>query len=137
MAIVNYWAVLVSAIVSLGIGSVWYGPLFGKLFMHEVGMDSWPAEKREAMKKRMVGSYIIQGIASFVLFYFVAGLIVGFAHTTLGGGIMTAFWIWVGFVLPVKVGDLIWNGKTKLFFLDIGHILVNLLVAGAIIGAWK
>ena len=33
MMYINYWAVLVSAIASMAIGSLWYGPLFGKQFM--------------------------------------------------------------------------------------------------------
>jgi hypothetical protein len=48
---IHYWAVLVSAIVSMIIGSIWYGPLFGKLFMREMGMDTWSKEKQDANKQ--------------------------------------------------------------------------------------
>ena len=37
MMSVNYWAVFVSAIASMVIGSIWYGPLFGKMFIREMG----------------------------------------------------------------------------------------------------
>ncbi len=136
-ASVNYWAVLVAAIASMVIGSVWYGPLFGKLFMKEKGMDTWSKEKQAEMKKKMGMSYLAQFIASFVMFYVLAGLIVGFGKTSLIGGMLTGFIVWFGFVVPLALGEAIWGGKKSLFFLSIGHMLVNLLVAGAIIGAWS
>ena len=137
MATVNYLAVLVSAIASMVVGSIWYGPLFGKKFMREMGMDSWTSEKQAAMKKKMIPSYVLQFVASCVMFYILAGLIASFGHTTFGGGMMTAFIMWIGFVVPIKLGDAIWGGKASLFWLSIGNMLVTLLVAGAIIGVWR
>ena len=119
------------------VGSIWYGPLFGKKFIHEMGMDAWPAEKRDAMKKKMIPSYIGQFIASLVMFYVLAGLVETFGHTTLGGGMLTAFIMWIGFAVPIKLGDAIWGGKDLLFWLSIGNLLVTLLVAGAILGGWR
>ena len=137
MAAVNYLAVLASAIASMVVGSIWYGPLFGKKFMREMGMDSWTPEKQAAMKKKMVPSYIGQFIASLVMFYVLAGLVETFGHTTLGGGMLTAFIMWIAFVVPIKLGDAIWGGKALLFWLSIGNLLVTLLVAGAILGGWR
>lgn len=134
---VNYWAVLVSAIASMVIGSIWYGPLFGKLFMREMGMDQWSKEKQDKMKKSMGLSYFAQFIASLVMFYVVSGMVVGFGKTTVGGGVLTGFIVWIGFVVPIKLGDAIWGGKKTLFWLGIGNMLVTLLAVGAIIGTWN
>ena len=134
---VNFWAVLVSAIVSMVIGGLWYGPVFGKMFMQEMGMDKWSKEKQDAMKKSMGLSYLAQFIASLVMFYVLAGVIGGFNHMTISGGMMTAAIMWIGFVVPLKLGDLIWGGKKTLFWLGIGNMLITLLASGAIIGAWK
>jgi hypothetical protein len=54
---VNFWAVLASAVASMVIGSIWYGPLFGKMFMQAMGMDQWSPEKREAMKKKKMRNF--------------------------------------------------------------------------------
>ena len=75
MAYVNYWAVVASAVASMVIGSIWYGPMFGKMFMKEMGMDKWSKEKQDAMKKTMGVSYLGQFIASLIMFYVVAGYI--------------------------------------------------------------
>ncbi len=136
-ASVNYWAVLASAVVSMVIGSIWYGPLFGKKFMAAMGMDNWTPEQKMAMRKKMWVSYAGQFISSLVMFYVLAGIIVGFGKTTLVGGMMSAFIMWLGFVVPVKLGDVLWGGKKTLFWLGIFGMLLSLLVSGAIIGAWK
>ena len=136
--IVNLWAVLASTIASMVIGSIWYGPLFGKMFMRESGMDQWTPEKQAAMKKKMNLMYVGQFIASLVMFYILGTFIVWSAPTlnaSFGMGI--AFFMWLGFVVPLAFGNAIWSGgKFKLFWLSIGNMLITLLVAGAIIGAW-
>lgn len=134
---VNYLAVLVSAIASMVVGSIWYGPLFGKKFMQEMGMDMWTPAQQEEMKKKMGVTYVVQFCASLVMFYVLAGLIVGFGHMTLGGGVITALIVWIGFVVPLKLGDALWGGKMSLFWLHIGNMLVTLVVAGAILGVWR
>ncbi len=133
---INYWAVLVAAVVSMVIGYVWYGPLFGKMFMHEMGMDSMSEEKKAEMKKGMTKNYVSQFIASLVMFYVLAWLMGATSQMSVIGGLTAAFWVWIGFVVPLKLGDAIWGGKMSLFWIGIGNMLVTLLVAGAIIGAW-
>jgi hypothetical protein len=53
------------------------------------------------------------------------------------GGLQVAGGIWIGFVVPLKLGDALWGGKMTIFWLGIGNMLVTLLAAGAIIGAWQ
>lgn len=131
----NLWAVVVSAIASMVIGSIWYGPLFGKKYMAATGMDMLSVEQQEKMKKGVAKMYILQFIGSLVMFYVLAGVIVWFGELTAGGGAAIAFWMWLGFVVPLKLSDMLWGGKMSLFWLGIGNMLVTLLAAGAIIGA--
>jgi hypothetical protein len=49
---------------------------------------------------------------------------------------MGAFFIWLGIIVPVKVGDLVWGGNKTMFWLVVGNMLVTLLAVGAIVGAW-
>jgi hypothetical protein len=135
---VNLLAVLASTVASMIVGSIWYGPLFGKKYMNLMEMDKWTPEKQAAMKARMIWSYAGQFVASFVMFYVLGGLIVWTApqlNVVFGMGI--AFWMWLGFVVPLAFGNTLWGGKMGIFWLSIGNMLVTLLVAGAIIGAWR
>ncbi len=134
---VNFWAVLVSAVASMVIGSLWYGPIFGKKFTSAMGMDSWSQEKRDSMKKSMAFTYIWQFVASLVMFYVFAWIMGGLNQMSVMGGVQSACWIWIGFVVPLKLGESLWGGKMILFWLGIGNMLLTLLAAGIIIGAWK
>ena len=69
--------------------SVGPNPAVVAMFMKEKGMDTWSKEKQDEMKKKMGASYAIQFVASLVMFYVLAGLIVGFGKTSLTGGVLT------------------------------------------------
>lgn len=137
MVQVNFWAILASAIVSMVIGSIWYGPLFGKMFREAMGMNQWSPEKQAAMKKTMGMSYALQFIASLVMFFILSMFITKLGQWSMVGGLVVAFWSWLGFVVPIKLADALWGGKMVMFWLSISNMLLTLLVAGAIIGAWR
>jgi hypothetical protein len=134
MSDINWWAVLLATVASMVIGSLWYGPLFGKMFMKVSGMDKWTPEERAAAQKAMMTSYFLQFIASLVMFYVLAHIINSFDGMTVAGGITGALWVWLGFIVPVKLADTLWGGNRTLSFLTMGNMLVTLVVAGAIIG---
>lgn len=131
---INYWAVLISTVASVLIGSIWYGPLFGKMFMEVSGMNEWSKEKQEAEKKKMPLAYFLQFVGSFIMFFVLDWYIVSSIHKGVYGGIANAFGLWLGFVVPLALGNAIWGGKMKMFWLNIGNMLVTLLVAGTILG---
>jgi hypothetical protein len=132
----NYLAVAAAAIASMVIGSLWYGPLFGKTFMRAMGMEQWSPERQAAEKKKMGKLYAMQLVASLVMFYVLSLFIDSTATFSLSGGVVIAFWAWLGFVVPVQLGQAIWGGSMTLFWIGAGNMLVTLVVAGAIIGAW-
>ena len=134
---INYWAVLVSAVASMVIGSVWYGPLFGKMFMTAMGMDKWTKKQQEEMRKKMLATYLVQFIASIVMFFVLAMFMGKLDQMSVCGGLVTAFWVWIGFIVPLKLGDALWGGKMILFWLGISNMLLTILASGAIIGAWQ
>ena len=134
---VNFWAVLASAVASMVIGSIWYGPLFGKKFMSAMGMDSWSPEKKAAMKKSMGLTYLWQFLASILMFYVFAWLMGALGAKSAMDGIQAAFWVWLGFIVPLSLGNALWGGKMILFWLGIGNMLLTLGAAGVIIGIVK
>lgn len=134
---INYLAVVASAVASMVIGSVWYGPLFGNAFRKAMGMDSWSPERKAQAQKAMTGTYVTQLVASLVMFYVFARFMGGLNAMDVSGGLSVAFWTWLGFVVPVKLGDAIWGGNMTLFWIGIGNMLVTLLATGAILGAWR
>jgi hypothetical protein len=136
---INYLAVLVCGIVAMILGSLWYGPFFGKPWMKIMGMSK--DKMTPEMKKMMVKNYTIMFIGSLVMaFVLDHSLIFASSYLKVSGlmaGLQAAIWTWIGFIAPVKMGDQLWGGKPwKLFCIDGGFYLVNLCLMGVILSMW-
>ena len=140
---INYIAVLVAAIVSMILGWLWYGPLFGKAYMEGMGIDPNSAETKEKMKQGMASAYVQMFILSLVMFYALAFTLWAFKAAMPGvapisAGLQGGFWTWLGFLLPVIYGQKLWGGKTfKFVSIGLGYYLVLLLINGVILSVWK
>lgn len=137
--VINYWALLGAVIVSIALGTLWYGPLFGKQWMRIVGITH---EQMEEGKKKgmqaMWRSYAIMALGSLVMAYVLAHIIAyASAFTGSSGvdaGIAAAVSVWIGFVGPVMMGNVLWEGRPwKYWFITSGYYLVSLILMGIII----
>lgn len=137
---VNYIAVFAAAVVSMIIGYLWYGPVFGKPWMKEMGFTK---EKMDAaMKKGMAKTYGFMFVGSLVMSYVLAHSTVFAASylkmTGAPAGLMSGFWNWLGFVAPVTLGSLLWENKSwKLWLLNNGYYLVTLMAMGTVLAVWQ
>ena len=69
--------------------------------------------------------------------WMLAGLMGHLANVTVRGGLITAFFVWAGFVLTTTVVNQQFHGSKPLVtIIDAGHWLAVLLLMGAIIGAF-
>jgi hypothetical protein len=137
MYTINFWPILVAAVVSFGIGALWYSPvLFGKEWMSLTKMSA--ADMESAKARGMWKAYVAQFVAILVTF-----LVLGFLTTatntmTSGDGAFLAFIVWLGFVATDAVSALLWERKPfKLVLISSIGTLVSLVIGGAIIGAWR
>ncbi|MBI4257092.1 DUF1761 domain-containing protein [Candidatus Uhrbacteria bacterium] len=130
---VNYLSVLVAALSSMVLGSLWYGPLFGKKWMALMGFTK---EKMEQDKPNMGKLYATQAVASlvmaYVLFHFT------FPAQNLSEALEWTAWIWLGFVATITLGNVLWGGRPKeLWILENAYHLLSLLVMTAIMYNWS
>ncbi|MEK7103137.1 MAG: DUF1761 domain-containing protein [Patescibacteria group bacterium] len=137
---INYVAVLVAGIISMVLGYLWYGPLFGKKWMALMGLSK---EKMAGKKsKDMTNQYGLMFVGSLIMAYAFAHSII-FASsylqaTGVSAGLMGGFWTWLGFIAPVTLGSVLWEGKSwKLWMLNNAYYLVLLLINGAMLSVWK
>ncbi len=139
MIAINYWAVIVAAIVQMLLGSLWYGPLFGKAWTKLNGMSD---SKMQGMKaKGMGGSYVFMLIGallmSWVLAVFINSAEAHYLIWTATYGIHIALYMWLGFAVPLTLTPTLWEGKPwTLWLLNVCYYLVGLCLMGAILGAW-
>jgi Protein of unknown function (DUF1761) len=132
----NYFAVMTAAIVSFVFGGVWY-TAFSKQWMEAVGMtpDRLPKERGQ------IGLYVLAFIAQLVMAWMLAGVLLhlgqGGLPVSLKNGLISAAFIWVGFVITTMVVNYAFHGaRHALTLIDGGHWLGVLLIQGAILGWW-
>lgn len=134
---VNFVAVLVAAISMMVLGFLWYGPLlFQKPWMKLKGYKSVEECKEE--QKKMGPWYgltfVLSLITAYTLTHVMAMSTNLFHETPMTTGLMSGFWMWLGFVMPTQAGATIFGEKKwKLFAIDTTYQLVSLLVMGVVL----
>jgi hypothetical protein len=126
---INPWAVLVAGIVHMVTGLLWFMPkAFGTAWAALTGKDLKPAVQ-----------WIPAGVIGHILIALVLAVIVNLANaTTALGGLLVGVMVWIGFVVTLESGELIWEKiPTKLFLIRIGNHLVALGLAGIILAIWQ
>lgn len=135
---INYWAILAGAVLSMIIGFVWYGPIFGKKWMQIIGVDNNDQAKIKEMQKNSGPLYLVQLLLTLFQVLVLAHLI---ADTQIVGGIERALWIWAAFIIPTQAGAIMWTNKTKTlkwqqFLIQGGYQLIMFLVYGTLLQFW-
>ena len=137
---INYLAVICAGISAMVVGFLWYGPLFGKYWIKQMG---WSADHMEKMKHKMKNeggmgmmygkAFIAALVMAYVLAHFVELLGVSDVHMAL----VLAFWVWLGFFATALVDGVLWEGKSwSLYALNAGSKLVTVAVMSLILSMW-
>ncbi len=130
---INWLAVLVAAILPMVVGSLWYGPLFGK---------SWTAlmeltEEEIKADFNPVKSYGLSFVMALVM-AFVLAYVVGMGEGGTTNGMMYGALLWLGFIVPYGFQSVAFEmKKSPIYLLSITYNLVVLLLMGLVIGAWQ
>lgn len=129
---INYIGILIAGIVSMMIGGMWYGPLFGKIWVKEAGItdEMMASAKAKGMTKSYIFTLISCLISAYILAYFMGVQSV----TSVSSTLTLVFMIWLGFQIPIHLGTVLWDMKTfKLFVINSLYSLVSLLASGIIL----
>jgi len=133
---INVFAVIVAAIVTFGIGALWYSPLlFGKQWL---AFNGYGPDKVEAMRKQAGKAYGIS-FACYVVMAAMFAILLRITHiTAILAGAKLGVLLWLGFVAAVGLTANVYSDKPlKAFLLDAGYQLVYLIVTGLILTAWQ
>jgi len=136
MVEVNWIAVLLAAISTMVVGSIWYSKAgFYKQWasLAKVKPDLDFTAKKAAL---MYGSVFIASLVSAFVLAHVAMLSNNFFQNSfLQDSVTTAFWVWLGFTaLRMFTHDVFEGRRKQLTVLNATHELVTFLVMGLIIG---
>lgn len=142
--IINYYAILAAMAAAFVFGFLWYGPLLGKVWAKEMGL---PADFKPDQKKMMI-AMVLQVVGLFLTSYVLAhsGQVWRPSVWGVGAdegsnymwGIMSAFFTWLGFYVPMQFGKVAWEGRSwKLFGLNTTHDFLNLSIMSLILAYWR
>lgn len=139
-SVVNWLAVIVCVLVSMVSGTIWYNPrTFFPVWWKGIGKgDSQPG-----IQGNMGMTWALTVLSSFVqatAMAFMVNAMGGLMSTgvTAASGAGTGFMLWLGFIAPTYLVNKLFAGHGfKVWAIETGNHLVNLLLFGAILGAWR
>lgn len=134
MVDVSVIALLLATAVNMVVGSVWYGPLFGKSWQRLVGLSDKDMAKADKVTP-MVAMVLLAFVQAFVLLHFVSYAKFFYPeYTDVAVGVLTGAWAWLGLVLPALGGAYMFaQRRKKLLIVDTGYSLVVLLINGVLL----
>jgi len=129
---INWWAVLVAAVINMAVGAVWYSPmLFGKEWSKLIG------KKMEDMRKNAGPGYAISTVGALIEAWVLAHFVIYAGSNTALRGVETAFWLWLAFVaVTLAIGSVFAGQSWRLWKINAGYFFVVLLVQGAVLAVW-
>lgn len=136
LSLLNIWAILVATISAFLVGSLWYGPLFGKAWMAAAGMSEEEVEQG-SMGKIFGLAFIFELIMAFNLAMFLTGSPEAAEQMTAGTGAFYGFLTGFGWIFfALAVNSLYEHKSWKYMLINGGYWTVSFTIMGLIIGAW-
>lgn len=133
---ISYLGVLLAGIASMIVGYVWYSPiLFSKPWIKLMGYAKENTQGTQSkMGKKYGVSFVVSLITAFILAHVMALSINFFHYSPIMTAITTAFSMWLGFIAPVQLTDVLFGKRAfQLFAITTGYQLVSLVVMGLVI----
>jgi hypothetical protein len=129
----NWLAVIVCATVNMVVGAVWYGPLFGKRWMKEVGLTQADIESGQTWPL-----YLVAAFNSLCMAFVLANVVSWAGVTGVGSGVLLGALMWVGFAGFTFAVNHAFEGRTIAHWaINAGTYLVGLMIMGAILAIWQ
>ncbi len=137
---INWLAVLVCVLISMISGSIWYHPkTFFPVWWKGIGKTEKdnPGSSNMAMTWGLtVFSSFVQAAAMALMINALGGQMTG--GVTLLSGAGTGFLLWLGFIAPTYLVNKLFAGHgLKIWAIEVGNHLVNFVLFGALLGAWR
>ncbi len=134
---INHPAVFASAVAYWVLGALWYSPvLFERPF---IALKGWTPEQVEAVRAashagEVGAAFAVSLVAAYVLAHFVRFT----GAETPRTGMLTGFWLWLGFTATTNLSTVLFEGRPLgLYLINNGYHLVGLLGMGALLAVWR
>lgn len=128
----TFLSLFAAALAHVVVGMGWYHPrIFGSMWTSLVNLS--PAAVEE-LRKNLVKSMGLGFIAAVAIAYVFSHLAIAWGVYDWAGAVELAFWMWLGLIVPVLMGPVLWEGKPwKLFFINAGYWVTSLIIMALIL----
>jgi hypothetical protein len=132
---VSWVAILLAAISTMVVGSLWYGPIFGKMWARLAKVKTDPNFTAQKATLLYLKAFLSSLITAVVLAYIVALVHKGLIGTYFIEAILVGLLLWIGFTAArIFMHDLFEARPIRLTILTVMHELVTIVVMSVIIG---
>ncbi len=116
----NWLGILVAVLASMIFGFLWYGPIFGKLWLKHSGLKT----KSPPSQQEMMTATALQGLGTLLTAWVLDHCVQVIMPAVWGAGengpsyvygFMCAFFLWIGFAVPAQLGAKAWEMKSWIF----------------------
>jgi hypothetical protein len=138
--LINWLAVVACVVASMLIGSVWFNQkTFFPVWWKAIGRSG---KIEPGMSGAMGITWGLTVLAALVQAVFMSLMVTAMGSMTPGGatvgtGALSGLALWFGFVAPTSLTNKVFAGQLKAWVLEAGNHLINFVVIGAILGAWR
>ena len=127
---VNWIAVMLGTVLSMALGALWYGPLFGQLWLKLIGKTEDELESEPII-------YIKTALAAFIAMLFLNLAIVAFGANGFISGALVAGLLFIGFGGTATFVYTTFEGPSEKVWLLFGaYQLVLYLIMGGVYAIW-
>ena len=127
---INWLSVFVAGVSAFLIGGIWYGPLFGRMWMNEFGFTEEDLKKR-SIPKTFGFSLLLALFAAVNLEMFIG------AEADIAFGGMAGFLAGLGWVATfLGILYLFEMQSLRAYLINAGYCIISLTCMGIILGAW-
>jgi uncharacterized membrane protein (DUF485 family) len=131
----NYLAIVVVVVVQAAAGALWYSPMiFGNPWMAALGTTQEEIRARGGQ----AWAIAVAVLASIVGTLVIASFVQTSGADSVGAGVVVGLMAGIGLVATAVGVHYVFEARPlKLFLINAGAPVLNLLIAGAVLGAWQ
>lgn len=130
MANLNFLAIGVATLGAFMVGGLWFGPLFSKPWMAELGLS-----KENSGGRSMAVLFGWTLVLEAVIAFFLCHMLAHFGTMSLRSTMMISVGTALGFITPAICINYLYQGRSvKLMAIECGHWIAVLAVMGLVFG---
>ncbi len=133
---INYWAVVLAAVSSMVVGSIWYArSVFGDKWAKLAHVNMNKKQTNAEMTKLFGSVFLASLLTAYILAHVTFLSNSYFQNSFLQDALSTAFWLWLGLTAArILTHDLFEGRPFKLTLLTFGNEFVTIMIMGVVIG---